>query len=694
MSDPDRDEAAHEIRALDADTIDRIAAGEVVERPASVVKELVENAIDADATRITVEVDSGGIDRIRVVDNGIGMGESAVRKAVEPHTTSKLRDIEELAEGVDTLGFRGEALHTIGAVSRMAITTKPAGADGAGTKLVMQGGDVLTVEPVGCPPGTAVEVTELFSNTPARKKFLKQEPTEFDHVNRIVTRYALANPATSVALEHNDRQVFRTPGQGDLESTILAVYGRDVADALVSLDEATLPDGPIDEIGGAVTESETTRSSPRYIATFVNGRAVHSGILREAIAEAYGHGLAGDRYPFAVVHLTMPGDSVDVNVHPRKLEVKFDREDAVRRQVRQAVQSRLQATATIRSTAPRGRSAPEETPVDPAPAASDQLPTVSSEAEGEPEVDDDARRPASGQPSAGDAGPATDTGTTAGSTSAGGSGADTDTDTDTDIDTNANANAAGDPGPAPKGDRACRSQSISSTTLDTPTSLSATPQGASTGEAGQTHLGREPEPTFDRLPDLRVLGQVAETFIVAEAEGGLLLIDQHAADERVQFERLRDRFSGDITTQTLVEPATIELTAGEAAIYDMVAGALDHLGFRASRSGTSLSIHSVPAILGGSFDPETFRTVLEATVDGDPRETIEETADALLADLACYPAITGNESLTEGSIASLLDALDSCEDPLSCPHGRPTVIRLGWDEIEGRFERDYPGHSG
>ncbi|MGM0604239.1 MAG: DNA mismatch repair endonuclease MutL, partial [Halobacteriota archaeon] len=351
------------IEPLDAATVERIAAGEVVERPASVVKELVENSLDAGATRIGVAVENGGKDGIRVRDNGAGIPASELSIAVEPHTTSKIDAIDDLESGIGTLGFRGEALSTIAAVSKLTLRSKPHD-ESVGAQLTVEGGDAGEVRPAGCPAGTTVEVSALFYNTPARKKFLKRDATEFDHVNTVLTQYALANPDVAVSLEHNDRELFATSGSGDLRAAVLSVYGRDVAESMLDL-EATFEEGPIDRIYGLVSDPETTRSNRQYLATFVNDRYVTDSVLRDAVIDAYGGQLAADRYPFAVLFVELPPETVDVNVHPRKLEVRFDDEPAVERSVRDAVSRTLVDEGLIRSSAPRGRSAPAETQISP-----------------------------------------------------------------------------------------------------------------------------------------------------------------------------------------------------------------------------------------------------------------------------------------------------------------------------------------
>ncbi|OYR64478.1 DNA mismatch repair protein MutL, partial [Halorubrum sp. E3] len=338
-----------DIERLDERTVQRIAAGEVVERPASVVKELVENSLDAGARRVAVSVEAGGTEGIRVRDDGVGIPEGQLEAAVAEHATSKIGDIEDLDRGVGTLGFRGEALYTVGAVSRLTVRSRPPGAD-AGAEIAVEGGQVGEVRPAGCPEGTTVEVDDLFYNTPARKKFLKRTATEFDRVNTVVTGYALANPGVAVSLEHDGRETFATEGNGDLRSAVLAVYGREVAEAMVDVewepkgsdpdsagDPASAASPPVRGVSGLVSHPETTRSTREYLATYVNGRYVTASALREAVLDAYGGQLAPDRYPFAVLFVEVPPGDVDVNVHPRKLEVRFDEEPAVREAVEDAV---------------------------------------------------------------------------------------------------------------------------------------------------------------------------------------------------------------------------------------------------------------------------------------------------------------------------------------------------------------------
>ncbi|ELZ29916.1 DNA mismatch repair protein mutl [Halogeometricum pallidum JCM 14848] len=740
------------IRALDDRTVRQIAAGEVVERPASVVKELVENSLDADADRVSVAVDAGGIEGVRVRDDGVGMARDDVEMAVEEHTTSKISDVSDLESGVGTLGFRGEALHTIGAVSRLTVRSKPRGGKSAGTELRVEGGEVTDVRPAGCPEGTVVEVEDLFYNTPARRKFLKTTATEFDHVNTVATQYALANPDVALSLEHDDREVFATEGRGSLESTVLSVYGREVAESMVRVDHE--PDaGPVESVTGLVSHPETTRSARDYLSTFVNDRYVTARVLREAVLDAYGGQLATDRYPFAVLFVEVPRETVDVNVHPRKMEVRFDDESGVKRAVESAVEDALLEQGLVRSSAPRGRSAPEEVEPEPEspetearggkghspqPPSSDAAPNRSRVTEPGDGNGVGAAEPEPTEPTeSAERAESTESAVEPVENDLPDGGGETDVTDDEAWSVSAGRTrsrperASGTPS-ASAGDEPTTSEAATETsaaTEDESTAAEATQsslEGASadeaaTSEAGATggdgprderqrRLGAPTvqrdlageaatlNPEFDSLPSMRVLGQLHDTYVVAETADGMVLVDQHAADERVNYERLRARLAGDVATQALADPVEVELTAREAALFEEYREALSEVGFRAERTDErTVEVRSVPAVFAEALRPELLRDALTAFVsegESGGRETVDAVADELLADLACYPSVTGNTSLTEGSVVDLLSALDDCENPYACPHGRPVVIELSNDEIADRFERDYPGHGG
>jgi DNA mismatch repair protein MutL len=721
------------IRQLDDDTVARIAAGEVVERPASAVKELVENSLDADADRVDVTVQEGGTELIQVSDDGRGMDETSLRAAIRQHTTSKITGLADLESGVATLGFRGEALHTVGSVSKLTISSRPRDADGAGAELRYEGGDVVSVEPAGCPTGTTVEVEALFYNTPARRKFLKTTATEFAHVNRVVTRYALANPDVAVSLTHDGREVFSTTGQGDLQATVLSVYGREVASAMIPVeaDGDDLPVGPLDSVTGLVSHPETNRSSREYLATYVNGRAVTADAVREGIMGAYGAQLGGDRYPFVVLFLDAPGDAVDVNVHPRKREVRFDDDDAVRRQVDAAVEAALLDHGLLRSRAPRGRSAPGEARLDPGrtpkgrPAAAGPNRSATNtdagrrestaEERASPPTADDERGSSEGvQRNRLDRTDEADEPAPSERQTADGAGprerppsssARSASSSDQDR-TGAGSGSATRPQSALGPDSVVDPDSTTESTTAERTTEKKTGESDSTRRFSrpteQRTLGGETAndeaPEFDSLPALRVLGQFRETYLVCESPDGLVLVDQHAADERVNYERLREAFADDPAAQALASPVELELTAAEAEAFEGYREALARLGFYADRvDDRTVAVTTVPAVLEETLEPARLRDVLASFVGGDREsgaETIDALADEFLGDLACYPSITGNTSLTEGSVVDLLSALDGCENPYACPHGRPVLVQFEDRDIEDRFERDYPGHTG
>ncbi|MEF8857996.1 MAG: DNA mismatch repair endonuclease MutL [Halolamina sp.] len=761
-----RDGDSPSITSLDEATVQRIAAGEVVERPASVVKELLENGLDADASRVSVAVERGGKDGIRVRDDGVGMTEAELDLAVRDHHTSKIGDISDLEAGVGTLGFRGEALAAVGAVSQMTLRSKPRGGE-MGHELTVTGGDIGTAGPAGCPVGTVVEVADLFFNVPARRKFLKTDATEFDHVNTVVTQYALANPDVAVSLEHDGREVFATEGNGDLRSTVLSVYGREVAEAMVDVEwraegatadaEATEVDESVLTVQGLVSHPETTRAGREYLSTFVNDRYVTASVLREAVLDAYGGQLASDRYPFAVLFVEVDPVMVDVNVHPRKMEVRFDDEAGVKKTVEEAVTAALLDHGLVRRSAPRGRSKADEAAV--SPGDDEVVGGANTPHETESGVTERRRERSESGSSRQRSGLDRSGGSSSSRTTSGDPHSPTEHssdapggDSDTGESARADAEASGesleewtdgsdsgdeDP-PAKASDAATVDRASTSSSDDWAVDLSSgsvtssANQPESTEAGGQNRVpesGTEPgveQPAdaagtdhgpdqsftaarqqalgggevdtggeFDSLPAMRVLGQLHDTYVVAETDGGLVLVDQHAADERVNYERLRRQFADGMATQALASPVEIELTAREAELFASHADALAELGFDAEqRADRSVAVIAVPAVFDTTLEPELLRDVLGAFVSGDGEEAVDDVADELLADLACYPSVTGNTSLTEGSVSDLLSALDSCENPYACPHGRPVVIELSDDEIGERFERDYPGHAG
>jgi DNA mismatch repair protein MutL len=437
-------------------------------------------------------------------------------------------------------------------------------------------------------------------------------------------------------------------------------------------------DGPLDSIDGVVSHPETTRASSEQCTVFVNGRYVRASAVRDAIVAAYGGQLASDRYPFAVVFLSLPAATVDVNVHPRKQEVRFAKEEKIREQVETTVESALLEAGLVRSGAPRGRSAPEQTAIEPeSPTADDESDATGRSAATADEKTNGAKTDAGETTETRTTGPAPPTEPVDETPSASAAPADDETPDEQQV------GPAEQPKPPADG--------AESGAVEQERKFSETPAQATLD--GETVID---EPAFERLPRLRVLGQLHDTYFVCESPDGLVLVDQHAAHERVNYERLRERFASETGVQELAEPVEIELTAAESALFEDFTDALSELGFRATRSGQGrVEVAAVPTVLSGAADPELLRDVLSAFVgERDPGDTIAQVTDALLADLACYPSITANTSLSEGTVTDLLRALDACENPYACPHGRPVVIELSESALDERFERDYPGHAG
>jgi len=618
----------------------------------------------------------------------------------------------------------------------LTVRSRPQGGT-TGAELTVEGGNVGEIQPAGCPEGTTVEVADLFFNTPARKKFLKRDSTEFDHINTVVSQYALANPDVAVTLSHNDRELFGTEGSGSLRSAVLSVYGREVAESMIEIEYSAGEDEPVDSITGLISHPETTRSTRAYLATFVNERYVTASALRGAVVDGYGGQLAVDRYPFAVLFVEVPPTAVDVNVHPRKTEVRFDHEDRVMELIGEAVERTLVDSGLIRSSAPRGRSAPEETQITP-----ERTEQVDEETDTSREQADGTTTNAASQPN---------TGTTADETSEPATDTETTPDTNCEGETpNTEAVAADPVDPADEdswtvdglgsdtqsatvrseddnqgtsvGDEASTAGPNSGSTTDSipvasdESKESDTVDTESLGEQSTDRTGRRQhtvaEPTtqqtlnggettdgrsYEKLPALRVLGQLYDTYLLAETDSGLVLIDQHAADERVNYERLQVELADSPSTQQLAEPVSLELTAREAALFDDHSHQLTAVGFQAEqKEPRSVDVTAVPAVFSTTLDPELLREALLSFVASteEGADSVDEAVDELLADLACYPSITGNTSLTDGSVVDLLAALDDCENPYACPHGRPVIIEISREEITDRFERDYPGHGG
>ena len=575
------------IRILADEVASQIAAGEVVERPASVVKELVENAIDAGAERILIRIQDAGKKLIEVTDNGLGIPESEVPLAVARHATSKLQSADDLFH-IRTLGFRGEALASIGSVSRLTLITRTAGEEN-GTRLVVEGGKLLSDEKIGGVTGTLVRVEELFFNTPARLKFLKRDQTERQQIDGLVTRYALAYAGKAFHLEEDGKPVLRTSGNGNQREILAQLYGVELAKQLL---EVVFEEEGLD-INGYISPISINRANRKDITFFVNGRWIQDAALTAALTRAYQSYLMVGRYPLAVLFLELPPEEVDVNVHPAKAEVRFRQPDAIFAAVQRAVRRALLAYSPVpQLTSPAWRIAHtgENTPVD---WQGSGLPWTPAQ------------------------------------------------------------------------------------TVDRP-ELPLTPEGSKL-EPTQTR----PEGS---IPLLRLIGQIGLTYLVAEGPDGLYLIDQHAAHERVLFEKM-SAVHGNIPAQALLEPQVLQLPPQSARVLADELQLLNQIGFQIEEFGAhTFRISAIPALFTGGDVLAAVRSVVEdfeedeAPVEGRLREK-------LIARICKRMAVKGGMLMSGEEQAALLRDLESCAAPRTCPHGRPTMIHLSVDLLERQFGR-------
>ena len=598
------------IRVLPDALVVRIAAGEVVERPASVVKELVENAIDANATDIRVECLDGGRRLIRVTDNGSGIPAAEVRLAFAHHATSKLASADDL-NNIRTLGFRGEALASIAAVSQVTCLTRHVD-ETSGSLLRLDGGQVVAQEPAGRPPGTTITVEHLFARVPARLKFLKSIATERSHIDGVVVRYAMAYPHIRFALLHDGRLSFQSLGSGDLRDVLVQAYGPEVAAQMVAVD-APASEGGI-AVSGYAGLPPLDHANRSKITLFVNGRPVQDAKLTHAVVQAYHTLLMAGRYPVAVILVHLPPSEVDVNVHPAKAEVRFrDPEgvfSAVQRAVRRALLEHLAPPQppTMFSRPPEaGPTPPHAQPPIPGSAAWERA-GIARQAQGW-----------------------------------------------------VSQAAAELPAPAtPATDRA----SAQST------------DGASVAQASKG------------LPALRILGQLAQTYILAEGPEGLYLIDQHAAHERVLWERLMAQHArGELPSQPLLNPVVVTLPAESANLLADQRDMLHGLGFEIEPFGSNaFLVRSVPALM---IQDDISAALREIVADLETGETpLRRELEARVLRRVCKRmAVKAGRVLSLAEMQALVHDLEMCESPRTCPHGRPTMIYLGLKQLEKEFGR-------
>jgi DNA mismatch repair protein MutL len=661
------------IRILAEAVANRIAAGEVVERPASVVKELLENALDAGANSIRIETEMGGKRMIRVIDDGHGMMHDDALLAFERHATSKLRSADDLIT-ISTLGFRGEALPSIASVSRLLLETRDA-SEAEGTRVEFAGGKLVGVKPAGLPPGTTVSVADLFYCVPARRKFLKSDTTELGHIASLVTHYALANPAKQFTLTTPTQEIVNCPPTEKLTDRVYQLFGRQALDELVEIPSVsaafraaiTEPEMEAGEeaatltVSGFTSRPDIQRPNRNGIYVFVNRRLVRDRLILHAIHEAYRNILPPSVFPATLLFLEMPYDEVDVNVHPAKIEVRFRRSQFVHDFTRDAIRQALMSARPIASFATAAGAA-----IAPNPAA-----PPASFAGGLGETNPDPGVPRAMIPLMEELG----VGSGVGSDYSAGNGFDL-------------SSAPAQPAPQ----RFPFEQGVSFTG-----GYSPGPMPGGTGRepnwaenfsrAGADAPATLPRP--EQIADLKPLGQVSASFIVAVNGEGLWIVDQHVAHERVLFEQhLEARRAGKVEAQRMLMPLVFELSPRQIVTYEKIAEELAANGFEVEPMGPkSVAIQAVPAGVATN-DAEHLLTEI---IDGIERENAAISIDTLQAKIAastaCHAAIKVNMPLDQTKMEWLLGALAKTDCPMSCPHGRPVVLRYSVREIERAFHR-------
>jgi DNA mismatch repair protein MutL len=632
------------IRLLPQSLINKIAAGEVIERPASVLKELVENSIDAGATRIDVTVQAGGSELVRVADNGCGIPADELPLALAAHATSKLAAVDDLFR-VSTLGFRGEALASIAEVSRLVIRSRTADSP-SGMQIEVVGGLASPAAPCGCPVGTTIEVSNLFFNTPVRRKFLRSTQTELGHLSEAFTRLALPMPEVHFTLRHNERTMFELPGGEPWQERIARLFGREVADALIWVENA---DGPV-RLSGYVGHPSQNRASNRMQYLFLNRRAIRDRSLQHALTEAYRGLLMTGRFPVAFLSLEMPPEQVDVNVHPTKLEVRFQDSGRLYSQLLSTLRNKFLSTdltARVPSTA-----------YDDPTSTHDEVKTQ--------EVRQRVVDWAKGQVSSW----------------GGGGGGD-----------RSSASPRADSGRPLELTRLSRSWAPADASEEDPfgsipdeSSSAAPPTSFSPGLCP----GAAPSPAAD-LTDPRPVQalQVHNRYLITENEAGVEVIDQHALHERILYEQLRARVeSGHIEAQTLLVPEAVHLTAAECAAAMEHREVLARLGMRVDAfGGDTILLASYPAMLANIDPVEVLRGLLEQLLAGTKTPDRRDLLDELLHSIACKAAIKAGDRLSPEEISSLLAQRHLVDDAHHCPHGRPTTLVFTREDLDKQFKR-------
>ncbi|MEB1809534.1 MAG: DNA mismatch repair endonuclease MutL [Bacillaceae bacterium] len=616
---------------LDEQLSNKIAAGEVVERPASIVKELVENAIDANSTQIVIEVEEGGLSKIRILDNGDGILPDDVETAFYRHATSKIKTDKDLFH-ITTLGFRGEALPSIASVSYLELNTSTG--DGAGTSIHLEGGKIIAKQSANSRKGTEITITNLFYNTPARLKYLKTVHTELGNISDIVNRIALAHPEISFELYHNGKQMLQTNGNGSQLQVLHSIYGAAVAKQMLPIELETIDF----QVTGFIVKPEVTRASRQYMSTFVNGRYIRNYSLARAIQEGYHTLLPIGRYPIVVLNITMDPLLIDVNVHPSKLEVRLSKEEELTTLVKEGIQNVFKKTQLIPEVVREKKEKPKSEQI------AFQL-----------HHEEQQVRPVEYQPTI----PATET-------------------YNASIPTKSYEEQPNETDDGFEEENSISTEIIQPVETEIETAIENT-------------VKEQPALEFtrnDRVPTLYPIGQMHGTYILAQNEQGLYIIDQHAAQERIKYEYFKEKV-GQVTSQLqdLLVPITLECTQSEFITLKEHTEDLKEVGLFLEPFGNqTYIIRSYPTWLPKGHEDETLREMIDEVLSKkkiDIKKLREEAAILM----SCKAAIKANRHLRTDEQFALLESLRKCIDPFTCPHGRPILIHYSTYEMEKMFKR-------
>ncbi len=686
------------IQQLPSHVADLIAAGEVVERPGSVVKELVENAIDAGATAVTVEAKDGGIEFIRVTDNGCGMERSQLRRAFLRHATSKIQDADDLMQ-VASLGFRGEALSSIAAVAKVEVITKTKDSI-TGSRILLEGAREIAFDEVGAPEGTTFLMRNLFYNTPVRRKFLKQPATEGGYIVDLLEHLALSRPDISFKLVLGNQMKFHTSGNGDLKEVIYRIYGRDAANALVPVSAER--EGI--QVEGYLGKPVQIRSNRNFEIYFINGRFIRSNVVAKAVEEGYKEYLMQHKFPFCVLHIRMEPGCVDVNVHPTKMDVRFSNAMEFSGFLTQTVRDTLRGREMIPEaslSAERERKAERETSPAAAPEPFEQRRSQAYRVMEEekyiarnPVRQDFAHNPvwarvkAENSVSTPVSLPESPKAINIPENSAESNGEEEDFFIETTELPEEMEAKCEELNPAPDAVANAIGQNMEKPEKRPESSNDSEIGSAAVADGVQMNFFEEKILTLENRSRFRVVGQVFETYWLVEFEDKLLMIDQHAAHEKVNYERMIKRYrEKNILSQGLFPPVIVSLSGQEESVLKEHTETFSALGFEIEEfGGSEYALRSVPLDLYGCNEREMFLEVLDGLLEGNGFGNIR-VIEEKIASMSCKAAVKGNRRLSREEAEVLIDELLTLDNPYHCPHGRPTIVAMTKAEMERKFKR-------